>query len=79
MKTRAELRLLFLFLFFAAVISFLLCVVSDVRMSMTHKQIAGEIGWALAWLAGHSLHGGIVALLPVVYLLLQLEVSWENK
>jgi hypothetical protein len=64
-------RLLFLFLFIAAAVSFVLCVVSDVRMSVTHEQTTGEVGWALTWLVGHSFHGGIVVLLPVAYLLLQ--------
>lgn len=71
MKPYAGLRLLFLFLFIAAVASFALCIISDIRMSVTHEQTTGEIGWALTWLVGHSLHGGIVVLLPVAYLLLR--------
>ena len=65
----ARLRALMLFLMAAAVVSFGLCVFSDVRMSTTHVSLSGELALALAWLTGHGLHGAVVVLLPVAYFL----------
>lgn len=69
MKHDQRLRALFIFLMVAATISFMLCVISDVRMSSTHVPLPDELAVALAWLVGHGLHGAIVVLLPAVYLL----------
>lgn len=71
MKTETGLRTLFFFLMAAAAVSFLFCVATDLRMSLTHEQTLAELGWALAWLAGHALHGGVVVLLPLAYFLMQ--------
>jgi hypothetical protein len=65
-----RLRALFLFLIVAAALSFGLCVFSDVRMSSTHVPLPDELAVAVAWLAGHSLHGAIVVLLPYAYFFL---------
>lgn len=67
MKQHTGLRALFAFLMVAAVLSFGLCVISDVRMSSTHISLPDEPAVALAWLIGHGLHGAIVVLLPVAY------------
>lgn len=69
MKQDARLRALMIFLMAAAIVSFGLCVFSDVRMSTTHVALSGELALALAWLAGHGLHGAVVVLLPVAYFL----------
>lgn len=66
----SRVRALLLFLMAATAISFALCVFSDVRMSSTHVALSDELAVALAWLAGHGLHGAVVVLLPVMYLLL---------
>jgi hypothetical protein len=55
----------------AAAVSFALCVVSDLGMSLTHEQASTGLAWALAWLAGHGLHGAVVVLLPLAYFLTQ--------
>lgn len=62
---------MFAFLMVAAVISFGLCVVSDVRMSSTHVSLPDELAVAVAWLLGHGLHGAIVVLLPVAHFLVR--------
>jgi hypothetical protein len=62
-------RALFLFLMAAAVISFALCVFSDIRMNSTHVPLSDELAVAVTWLVGHGLHGAIVVLLPFAYLL----------
>lgn len=79
MRQDTGLRALFAFLMVAAVISFGLCVVSDVRMSSTHLSLPDELAVALAWLLGHGLHGAIVVLLPVAYLLLGRSVASAGK
>lgn len=69
MKQDVRLRTLLIFLMVAAVVSFSLCVFSDVRMNITHVSLPDELAVALSWLVGHGLHGAIVVLLPVVYFL----------
>ena len=71
MKRHGELNILFLFLMAMAGISFALCIFSDIRMSVGHAPLPDEVAVALAWLVGHGLHGGLVVLLPVAYLLWQ--------
>jgi hypothetical protein len=71
MTTGAAVRTLFFFLMAAAAMSFLLCIAADLRISLGFEQTIAELGWAVTWLAGHGLHGAVVVLLPVAYLLTQ--------
>ena len=71
MKRYGGLHTLFLFLMAIAGISFALCIFSDIRMSVAHVPLPDEVIVALAWLVGHGLHGGLVVLLPVAYVLWQ--------
>lgn len=71
MKRHGRLNSLFQFLMAIAGISFALCIFSDIRMSVAHVSLPDEVTVALAWLVGHGLHGGLVVLLPVAYLLWQ--------
>lgn len=75
MKRHGGLHFLFLFLMAIAGISFALCIFSDIRMSVTHVPLPDEMTVAVAWLVGHGLHGGLVVLLPVAYLLWQRSLS----
>lgn len=71
MKHDAGLRLLFFILMGAAGLSFALCLFSDIRMSAAHSEVASGLAVGLSWLIGHGLHGGVVVLLPVAYVLWQ--------
>lgn len=71
MTQHSELRRLFYLLMVAAGVSFTLCLTSDVQMSFGHISLPGEMAVAVAWLVGHGLHGAVVVLLPVAYLLWQ--------
>ena len=71
LKQVAELRALFLILMAAAGISFVLCLVSDVRMSITHTSLPDELTVAAALLVGHGLRAGLLVILPLTYLLWQ--------
>lgn len=71
MRQTMELRGLFLLLMVAAGVSFALCLASDVQMSIGHTSLLDEMAIAVAWLVGHGLHGALVVLLPVAYLLWQ--------
>lgn len=79
MKRQGGLNTLFLFLMVIAGISFALCIFSDIRMSVAHVPLPDELTVALAWLVGHGLHGGLVVLLPVAYLLWQRSLSMVEE
>lgn len=62
-------------LFIALVVSFALCVASDLRFSATLYQAgiilpstSGFITLGMSWLLGHGLHGAAVVAVPLFFL-----------
>lgn len=62
-------------LFFALVVSFLLCVASDLRFSALLNDMgrklpvsAGSLSLGLSWIIGHGLHGAAVIAVPIFVL-----------
>jgi hypothetical protein len=68
-------RTVALLLFVALAVSFILCMVSDLRLSAALNQsglelaaTAGMVGLGYSWLIGHGLHGAAVVAVPLFFL-----------